>query len=811
MAAFFDDLDDSSGEGDDDAVGPDASRPLTMNTLNSSEFYFEKAARKNISWYHPELKAWIRETGDNGHAKWAGWSTAPVQRTMPSLSGWKPWTSILDQSEPPFYKWFNGGMTNAAFNEVDVHVLEGHGKHLAYIEEADPAVEGDVNATITRHELFARSAAAANHLKTAYNLQQGDRVLFNMPAGIDQIIWVLACKRLGVIYCCCNPGLPAEQIADRVYTLRAKLVVTVEHPDWSAIVQKGLNYYIPVEEALRRAEKIANFDHKTYVADWNRRFTVSVQDAPFVGQSEEITRVDEVLIGCKVLVLGWMKIPNIKKHFQAENGKTETSVIDSLPTIDCSLQGAEYVAEVWKQYGAPVPVEANFPVFVIFTSGTTGKPKGVAHTHSYNAGLVETMQVVFEADPAVDRMLTVGALGWITGQSYQISAVLASRITAVIMRGNPVRPTRHRFTQVINKNQVTIFKAGSAFLREVMAEQKDMEKVKAANTKKQLRVATFCAEPVSAVVQEFAMSAICPNYINSYWATEHGGIVWSRKYNDPKQPLKADAHSWPLPWVDADTWVFNGRNESTGVWRARPAEDGEKAELVGVAPYPYMFRYVWGDVENFGKPGWVGDRDIMLSKYWRRAQLCSGEESSAGGGGGYSSEQPMQGEEAWVYVQGDFAVKYADGSYTFHGRSDEVLNVNGILFGTEHIEGAILRDKQLTPDSCVGHCCVIGYPDEVAGQLPMAWIVPGSPDQVVSNADLIRLYSLVRDVVGSVEVKFVMCEALPMTFSGKYMRRLLTAISQNEPLGDISTISNQECIPKLREAFLRFKNDPANK
>lgn len=224
-----------------------------------------------------------------------------------------------------------------------------------------------------------------------------------------------------------------------------------------------------------------------------------------------------------------------------------------------------------------------------------------------------------------------------------------------------------------------------------------------------------------------------------------------------------------------------------------------------------MFRYVWGDVENFGKPGWVGDRDIMLSKYWRRAQLCSCEESSAGGGGGYSSEQPMQGEEAWVYVQGDFAVKYADGSYTFHGRSDEVLNVNGILFGTEHIEGAILRDKQLTPDSCVGHCCVIGYPDEVAGQLPMAWIVPGSPDQVFSNADLIRLYSLVRDVVGSVEVKFVMCEALPMTFSGKYMRRLLTAISQNLPLGDISTISNQECIPKLREAFLRFKNDPANK
>jgi len=308
------------------------------------------------------------------------------------------------------------------------------------------------------------------------------------------------------------------------------------------------------------------------------------------------------------------------------------------------------------------------------------------------------------------------------------------------------------------------------------------------------------------------MSAICANYINSYWATEHGGMVWSRKYNDPKQPLKADAHSWPLPWVDADVWVFTGRDEGTGGWRARPAKDGERAELVCVAPYPYMFRYVWGDVENFGSPTWVGDRSIMLSKYWRRAELSNGDESDEDGkGGGYSSQQPpVQGQEAYVYVQGDFAVKYADGSYTFHGRSDEVLNVNGILFGTEHIEGAILRDKQLTPSSCVGHCCVIGYPDEVAGQLPMAWIVTGSPNRVINNEDFTRIYRLVADVVGQVQVKFIEVEALPMTFSGKYMRRLLTAISLGENLGDTSTITNPDCIPKLQEAFGKWKRDPAN-
>jgi acrylyl-CoA reductase (NADPH)/3-hydroxypropionyl-CoA dehydratase/3-hydroxypropionyl-CoA synthetase len=338
-----------------------------------------------------------------------------------------------------------------------------------------------------------------------------------------------------------------------------------------------------------------------------------------------------------------------------------------------------------------------------------------------------------------------------------------------------------------------------------------MDAVKAENVKKQVRIATFCAEPVSSAVQEFAMSAICDNYINSYWATEHGGMVWSRKYNDPAQPLKADAHAWPLPWIDADVWVFNGQ-DAGGLWKARPAKSEERAEVVCTTPYPYMFRYVWGDVENFGKPGWVGDRSVMLNKYWRRTQLASDEDQDdeAGKGGGYNGgSAPAKAQEVFAYVQGDFCMKYADGSYTFHGRSDEVINVNGILFGTEHIEGAILRDKQLCPDSCVGHCVVIGYPDDIAGQIPLAWIVSGSKAPVPE--DYTRLWGLVRDIVGQLQVKFIVCRALPQTFSGKFMRRLLSAISVGEPLGDTSTIANPECIAILQEDFAEWKTDPANK
>merc|ERR1719277_676140 len=118
----------------------------------------------------------------------------------------------------------------------------------------------------------------------------------------------------------------------------------------------------------------------------------------------------------------------------------------------------------------------------------------------------------------------------------------------------------------------------------------------------------------------------------------------------------------------------------------------------------------------------------MLSKYWRKTEVLG------------------QGQR-WVYMQGDFAVKYPDGAYTFHGRSDEVLNVNGILFGTEHIEAAILRDRHLNPESPVGHCVVVGYPDAIAGEVPIAFMTPGDPQRPLTNKDFLRLFHLVEEVV----------------------------------------------------------------
>mmetsp|Transcript_104786 Transcript_104786/g.337870 ORF Transcript_104786/g.337870 Transcript_104786/m.337870 type:complete len:790 (-) Transcript_104786:233-2602(-) len=781
MAGAFDleDLDDALEEQE---KAPAAAAPR----LVPSAVYFQQAAARNIFWYHSEQKAWLRAADSNG--AWRGWRLDPVEAA--SASNWTPWSSVLDDSDPPFYRWFAGGLTNAAFNEVDQHVLEGRGGQLAYIEEADPQVASDAGAQITRGELLARSAAAAYVLRTDFSLSTGDRVLFFLPAGIEQIVWVEACKRLGVVYCCCNPGLPPEQIADRVVILQAKVVVTAEHPDWSYVVHKALNNFVPVLDAIDRASKAFGKSRDELTIRWKNRVCVSFQEPPFSESKETIDFGASSLLGTKVLILGSLKLPmnELQAKTAAPATKAETRTVSALEVPKAELQGPQDVAALWKQHGAPVPVEANHPLFIIFTSGTTGKPKGVCHAHAYIAGLVETMKVVFNADPAVDRMLTVGALGWITGQSYQIAAVLASGVTSVLMRGNPVKPFRSRFADVINKHNITIFKAGSAFLREVMSTPEAMQEVRS-KPMKSLRIATFCAEPVSEAVQAFAMSAVCKMYINSYWATEHGGIAWSRRFNNPEQPLKADAHSWPLPWVEADVYAYDETSkpsEEGGTWKARPAACGERGDVVCTSPYPYMFRFVWGDVENFGKPGWTGDRSAMLAKYWRRTQV------------------PDRGEQ-WVYTQGDFAVRYADGAYTFHGRSDEVLNVNGILFGTEHVEGAILRDKQLNPDSKVGHCAVVGYPDEISGEVPMAFITPGDAASPPTTKDFMRLFRLVEETVGPLTVKFVVVSELPQTFSGKFMRRVLAAISRDKPLGDLSTISNPDCIPKIQEEFAQWK------
>jgi acrylyl-CoA reductase (NADPH)/3-hydroxypropionyl-CoA dehydratase/3-hydroxypropionyl-CoA synthetase len=447
-----------------------------------------------------------------------------------------------------------------------------------------------------------------------------------------------------------------------------------------------------------------------------------------------------------------------------------------------ALDDAELAAAVWAAV-PPLALDAEFPLIVIYTSGSTGKPKGVVHVHGgYVAGVAHTMRVAFDAR-AGDTIYVVADPGWITGQSYMICAALTTRVASVLTEGAPTFPSAGRFASIVERYGARIFKAGVTFLKTVMTDPQNVADVRAYSLDS-LRVATFCAEPTSPAVQQFAMDTVTPWYINSYWATEHGGIVWTHFYGNGDFPLRADAHTYPLPWVIGDVWLPDGEADADGRVAARPAEVGEKGEIVIAAPYPYLCRTIWGDAANFrveGRwvaPEWKGDAARYAKTYWSRWK------------------------DRLAYTQGDFAVKYADGGFSLHGRSDDVINVSGHRLGTEEIEGAILRDKQVHPDSPVGNVIVVGAPHAQKGLTPLAFVktVPG---RRLTAEDRRRLIETVRQEKGAVAVPedFVEVPQFPETRSGKYVRRMVRALVEGQPLGDLSTLRNPDSIAELRHAI----------
>ena len=219
----------------------------------------------------------------------------------------------------------------------------------------------------------------------------------------------------------------------------------------------------------------------------------------------------------------------------------------------------------------------------------------------------------------------------------------------------------------------------------------------------------------------------------------------------------------------------------------RTAELEEKGEIIITHPYPYLARTIWGDPDNVGKPGWKGDGERFAKNYWRK-----------------------HSDGRLGYIQGDFAMQYPDDSFSLHGRSDDVINVSGHRMGTEEIEGAILRDKQINPDSPVGNVIVVGAPHREKGLTPVAFVLP-APGRRLTVEDEKRLANLVRDEKGAVAVPgdFITVAAFPETRSGKYMRRFLKNIINDEDLGDTTTLKNPEALTEIRPKIEDWKRKQA--
>ena len=822
-------------------------------------------AKRAIHWFVScvgHRGAWL--TYDEEQALWTGWDAATVAPvTAPLGAAFEPWQRAFNGDDPPHWKWFEGGFTNACFNEVDRHVLAGFGDEPAFIFEGDRwdmSQDGGRGAAvdsrfISRKLLLLETAKCALALQ-ALGLKAGDRIALNLPNIPAQLFWTEGAKRLGVIYTPVFGGFSEKTLSDRIHDAGAQVVVTADGgfrnaqivPFKTAYTDPALDNFVPVAHVRAAiaqrldtlALDVADAQQVLATVDDTLAGEVTVERSDAMrgvgralrelgragrmnaAQASRVrTAVAEALVATPPRVrsvvvvrhtaqadLVWRPERDLWSHeltdaagalLLANARAAGVQVADESALL--ALPDADFVRAIWAS-SQPVQLAADFPLFFIYTSGSTGKPKGVVHVHGgYTAGVAHTMKVAFDARPG-DVVYVVADPGWITGQSYMLSATMTTRCTGVLGEGAPTFPHAGRYASMIERYGVRIFKAGVTFLKTIMADAQNVRDVQQYDLSS-LRVATFCAEPTSPSVQQFGMDLMTPNYINSYWATEHGGMVWTHFYGNPDYPLRADAHTWPLPWIMGDVWVeeaaapaplltgFARDAAAAGVaWRR--AEDDEKGEIVISAPYPYLARTVWGDAADFRveegpegyrvQPGWKGDAARWTSTYWQRWR------------------------GVWAYTQGDFAVRYADGSFSLHGRSDDVINVSGHRLGTEEIEGAILRHKALDPDSPVGNVIVVGAPHREKGLTPLAFVKPTAGRKLTQD-DRRRLADLVRSEKGAVAVPsaFIEVSQFPETRSGKYMRRMLRALVEGAEVGDASTLKNPESLVELAQVIGDWK------
>ena len=822
-------------------------------------------AKQQIHWWVAEVGsagAWL--SYDDARRLWTGWdasSGAPVSADLGV--GFEPWTRAFNGDDAPNWKWFEGGLTNACFNEVDRHVLGGFGDEAAFVFEGDRwdmSQDGGRGAPVDSH-FISRKTLLLETAKCALALQSlglssGDRIALNLPNIPAQLFWTEGAKRLGIVYTPVFGGFSDKTLSDRIHDAGARIVITADGgyrnaqivPFKTAYTDPALDDYVPVAIARAAiAQRLATLG----LAEGEVSQVLGIVDDTLAGEVT-IQRSDAMRgVGRALRELGRAGRLNA-----AEASRVRTAVAEALvatpPRVDAvvvvkhtaqadlvwrserdrwshdltdaasatllaaaraagfdvadeaallALPDADFVRAVWAS-SKPVALDAEFPLFFIYTSGSTGKPKGVVHVHGgYVSGVAHTMKVAFDARPG-DVVYVVADPGWITGQSYMLSATMSTRCTGVLGEGAPTFPHAGRYASMIERYGVRIFKAGVTFLKTIMADPQNARDVKQYDLSS-LRVATFCAEPTSPSVQQFGMELMTPQYINSYWATEHGGMVWTHFYGNADFPLHADAHTYPLPWIAGDVWVEDATaDRTTFTPYQRPADAGgvvwrraaldEKGEIVIAAPYPYLARTVWGDPANFKvepsgaglrvQSAWKGDAKRWSDTYWKRWR------------------------GTWAYTQGDFAVSYPDGSFSLHGRSDDVINVSGHRMGTEEIEGAILRHKALDPDSPVGNVIVVGAPHREKGLTPLAFVVPAAGRKLTQD-DRRRLTDLVRSEKGVVAVPsdYIEVSQFPETRSGKYVRRMVRALVEDTEVGDSSTLKNPESLVELGKAIGEWK------
>jgi acetyl-CoA synthetase len=596
-------------------------------------------------------------------------------RQADELLDWaEPWDQVLDDSNPPFYKWFTGGKLNASYNCLDRHVEAGRGDRVAFHWRGEEGEERDV----TYADLHRDVQRFANALKD-HGIDAGDVVGIFLPMIPEVVVAMLACARIGAPHNVVFGGFSAESVRERMEFSDAKALVTVD--------------------GARRKGKTAPIKQQ----------------------------VDEALGD-----IGSIETIFVVTHAGADHEMTEGRDFYYHEAMDAAAD--ECPAE---------PFDAEHPLYILYTSGSTAKPKGILHTTGgYLTGVAATHKLVFDLKADDDVYWCAADVGWVTGHSYIVYGPLLNGATSVLWEGAPDYPDKDVWWDIVERYGVTILYTAPTAIRACM---KWGPQHPGKHDLSSLRLLGSVGEPINPKAWLWYHKVIggerCP-IVDTWWQTETGHIMITPLPG--VTPTKPGSATKPFPAVKPA--VVNDEGEDAG---------HEQGLLTLQRPWPGMLRTLYRDDERFV--------ETYFSKF---------------------------GQD--VYFVGDAARRDEDDYFWIIGRVDDVVNVSGHRMSTAEIESAIVSHGK------VAEAAVIGQYDEDSGQAVCAFVtLEGDLD---GSDDLVQE---VRDRVGSRIGKFarpkrvIWTGDLPKTRSGKIMRRLLRDIAEGRELGDVTTLRDPAVMKEL--------------
>ncbi|HSZ03816.1 MAG TPA: acetate--CoA ligase [Solirubrobacteraceae bacterium] len=644
-----------------EALDAELAALLEVERFEPPEEFRERALLKDASVY------------ERAAADPQAWWAAQAEQ----LEWFQRWTRVLDDSDPPFYRWFTGGALNVSYNCLDRHVIAGRGERVALHWRGEDGRERD----ITYAELLGDVERFASALKDL-GVGVGDVVGVYLPMIPEVVVAMLACARIGAPHNVVFGGFSAEAVRERMEFSEAKVLITVD-----GAARKGR--------------------------------TAPVKD-----------RVDEVMGDLLTL---------------------EKIVVVRSKGTPCQMQeGRDVFYEEIVAAADPVcpaePLDAEHPLFVLYTSGSTAKPKGILHTTGgYLTGVSATHRYVFDLKPESDVYWCAADVGWVTGHSYIVYGPLCNGATSVMWEGAPDYPHKGVWWEIVERYGVTILYCAPTAIRACIKwgaqwpNEYDLSS---------LRLLGSVGEPINPKAWLWYHKVIggerCP-IVDTWWQTETGAIMIT--------PLpgitatKPGSATQPFPGVFAEV-----RDESTG----EAIEQGQGL-LVLTRPWPSMLRTLYREDDRFV--------ETYFSRFGRE-----------------------------TYLVGDAARRDADGYLWVIGRIDDVVNVSGHRLSTAEVESAIVAH----PD--VAEAAVIGQHDEDTGQAIVAFVtLQGELEGDDGTVEGIR--ETVAERIGKFArpKRVIWTDDLPKTRSGKIMRRLLRDIAEGRALGDVTTLRDPTVMRQLQE------------